>query len=494
MSASLVAQFQDTTAESGSRTRLRLWPEWLTLFLYTAVVTFAIPFHEPWADEAQAWQMARALSVHDLFFHALRYEGSPGLWHLLLHGLIRLHVSYTAMHWLAGFMAVCGMALLIFFAPFPRWVRLTLPFTVFFVFQYAVVARSYVLVPLLSFAAAICWRRSIMAVAVSLGLLANTSMHGFALAAALGIVYLIETRRGLHPSKHLGLAATILLACLGIALFTALPPPHDIAFAPDLIHESIPLHLLGAIPLAGLYLLRSTSYSWLLGAVMAPLVLWTIYRTAGALYLLPVISVAFLSGFSYWNYWHLGFGIIAVTATAWIVDRPLSPQLRLLASAVFILWLMVQLSYSTYALVWDHQYPYSPDAAASQYLKHFVDQRLPLAVTIVNTSDAGEFHSIGLAPYFDQPIFINQPRPYWLWSNDEHTYPEFKAALDRNPAAIVAMYRSHHGRPFDRSFDLNSRRLQTMYQRGYGVTQVFCGARPEALALHEQICEIVLER
>src|ERR1700761_8262081 len=101
--------------------RLRLWPEWLTLFLYAALVAFAIPFHEPWADEAQAWQMARALSIHDLFLHALRYEGTPGLWHLFLRALIQLHISYTAMHWIVGLIAACGMALLIFFAPFPRW-------------------------------------------------------------------------------------------------------------------------------------------------------------------------------------------------------------------------------------------------------------------------------------------------------------------------------------------------------------------------------------
>ncbi|HEV2662155.1 MAG TPA: hypothetical protein VGU68_16225 [Ktedonobacteraceae bacterium] len=492
--AATIALPRPLAAQPTARARLRLWPEWLILSLYTFVVAFAIPFHEPWADEAQAWQMARALSVHDLFFHALRYEGSPGLWHLLLHGLTRLHVSYAGMHWLTGLAAVCGMSLLIFFAPFPRWIRLTLPFTVFFVYQYAVVARSYVLVPLLAFSVAICWRRSKIAVAVLLGLLANTSMHGFGLAAALCIVYFVEMRRGLHPTKHIGAAIGISLALLGMALFTALPPPHDLTFAPDLINESFGLHLLGTIPLAVLYLLRAASYSWLLGAIIVPPMLWIIYRTAGVLYLLPVISVALLSGLSYWNYWHLGFGSIAVITTAWIIQRPVSIELRKLAIAVFVLWFIVQLSYSVYALTWDHEYPYSPDAAASQYLKHFVDQRLPLAVTIVNTSDAGEFHSVGLGPYFDQPIFINQPRLYWFWSNNEHTYPQFKAALNENPAAIVAMYRSHHGRPFDRSFDLNSRRLQMLYERGYGVTHVFCGARPEALTLHEQICEIVLER
>ena len=492
--AATIALPSSVAAQSGTHAPLRLWPEWLTLFLYASLVAFAIPFHEPWADEAQAWQMARALSVHDLLFHALRYEGTPALWHLFLRALIHLHVSYVGMHWIAGFIAASGMSLLIFFAPFPRWVRLTLPFTVFFAYQYAVVARSYVFVPLFAFAALIFWRKSGIAVAALLGLLANTSLHALGLATGLGVIYFVETRRGEHPKKHSGVALAIFLMLCGIALFTALPPPSDLAFAPDLVRESVGDHLLGVIPLAGLYLLRAASYSWILSAAIAPAALWIVYRNARALYLLPVVFVAFISGLVYWNYWHIGFVSVAIIAAAWIAWRPCGHKIQLVGSGILILWLVVQISYAVFAFIWDYNFPYSPDAAASQYLRHFVDEKLPLAVTIVNASDAGEFHSIGLAPYFDRPIFVNQPRPYWLWSSTEHTDAQFKAALDNNPVAVVAMYRSHNGRLFNGSYDLGSRHLQILYDRGYSVTRVFCGARPEALSFHEEICEIVLER
>ena len=89
------------------------WPEWITLFFYTAIVVFAIPYHEPWADEAQAWQLARTLSLHDLLFKYVRYEGSPGLWHFLLWILIRVHVSYSGLHWICGAIGVCAASLLI---------------------------------------------------------------------------------------------------------------------------------------------------------------------------------------------------------------------------------------------------------------------------------------------------------------------------------------------------------------------------------------------
>ncbi len=39
------------------------WPEYLTLTAYTALVAFTIPHYEPWADEAQAWQLARTIAL-----------------------------------------------------------------------------------------------------------------------------------------------------------------------------------------------------------------------------------------------------------------------------------------------------------------------------------------------------------------------------------------------------------------------------------------------
>src|ERR1700722_19647357 len=59
-------------------------PEWITIALYAAVVASAIPYHEPWVDEAQPWQMARSLPLVALFHRYIRYEGTPGLWQFLL--------------------------------------------------------------------------------------------------------------------------------------------------------------------------------------------------------------------------------------------------------------------------------------------------------------------------------------------------------------------------------------------------------------------------
>ena len=47
----------------GVRAELRSrWPEWTAISVFAAVVAFAIPYHEPWMDEAQAWQLTLPLA------------------------------------------------------------------------------------------------------------------------------------------------------------------------------------------------------------------------------------------------------------------------------------------------------------------------------------------------------------------------------------------------------------------------------------------------
>jgi hypothetical protein len=54
------------------------------LGVYTVAVAVLVTRHEPWFDEAQAWLLARDTAPLTLVTDALRYEGSPGLWHLTL--------------------------------------------------------------------------------------------------------------------------------------------------------------------------------------------------------------------------------------------------------------------------------------------------------------------------------------------------------------------------------------------------------------------------
>src|ERR1035441_1577170 len=205
------------------------------LGVWIAVVAFTISYHEKWADEAQAWLIARDLDLRTIWFHELRYEGSPGLWHTILWVAQHVfHAKYGAISYIGMAGATAGVALLIFKAPFPRIVRWPLAFTYFMVYQYAVIARPYTLLPLLAFGAAILFKdiRHPERMTVVLVLLANLSVHGTILAGCFGLAYLIEAVRAWRtlegPVRTRYQICVVVMALTFLFLFIVLKPPPDV--------------------------------------------------------------------------------------------------------------------------------------------------------------------------------------------------------------------------------------------------------------------------
>lgn len=212
------------------------WGWWETgaLAAFAATVAAGLRWHEGWVDEAQAWMIARDMGWWHMMIHGLRYEGSPGLWHSLLWVLARLHFTYIGMHYVSGLLAVGGVWVFLRFAPFPRYLKLLLPFTFFIAYQDAVVARNYVLFAGLGFGAAAVLRQRTqrpILLAILLGLIANISIHGCIASAGLAAVAAIQTRRRhLHRNRRFQVAGGVLLLFWLIAIATAAPPP-DLDFA-----------------------------------------------------------------------------------------------------------------------------------------------------------------------------------------------------------------------------------------------------------------------
>lgn len=209
---------------------------------YAALVAVGISFHEPWADEAQAWLLARDQGFWHLMLHAIRYEGSPGLWHALLWGLARLHVSYVGMRWIAGVFALAGVYVLLRWSPFPLILKALLPFGFWLAYQDAVVARSYVLFAILAFPAAAILRSmsrphtpadrgKLIWLAVLLGLMANLSVHGFIASIGFAIVAVALLRRKMRermPVRMRGPA--VFVCCAWLFVVVTVFPPSDVDF------------------------------------------------------------------------------------------------------------------------------------------------------------------------------------------------------------------------------------------------------------------------
>ncbi|PYQ61454.1 MAG: hypothetical protein DMF58_04935 [Acidobacteria bacterium] len=165
------------------------------LVLYIIVVSAVATHHEPWRDEADPWLTARDASASELwqFFH---HGGTPGLWYFLLMPLARAGAPYGSEHVLHVLIASASAAVILFASPFPRITRVLLPFSYYFGYEYAVVARSYALSVLLLFIIATLHPRRLerpIPYAIAVALLANTNVHALVVAAMIGLAYLLET-------------------------------------------------------------------------------------------------------------------------------------------------------------------------------------------------------------------------------------------------------------------------------------------------------------
>ena len=164
-----------------------------------AIVMYTVSKHEPWADEAETWVEVRDVPWLRLVFSQLRYDGHLPLWHAIVWVPIHLfHMPYDYFVYIGGVCAVAGLAVLVFLAPFPRPLRYVIAASFFFLYQYAVVARPYVLMPLLGFLAAYFYRQGlprVMAFAIATALLIQDSTYAAVIGFGLSAFYAWQIAR-----------------------------------------------------------------------------------------------------------------------------------------------------------------------------------------------------------------------------------------------------------------------------------------------------------
>jgi hypothetical protein len=467
--------------------------EWVILALYTVVVACAIPYHEPWADEAQAWQLARSLSLPALFHTYIRYEGSPGLWHFVLWILNKVHIGYAGMHWFSGLLAVAATAVLVLRSPFPRYLKFSLPFTYFLLFQYAVIARNYVLVPGLLYLIASRWKKSPAVMALLLGLLANVALHAAVISAGLAIVYAIDNIRPgdlRDPAyrRNLRFATLILLGLYAFALWTAWPP-HDLLLA----RVRGPSRSFSGFAIASL--VWGMCEPWPLSFLFWIAVALCLHARRSLFCLLPVLCFACFSGAVYANFWHVGLLTPLLLCLLWITwpgpECHVSPSERI-GRVALILMTATQILWSGYALAYDHAQAYSPDLATAQFLKPLIRSGASIAVTYLDEPTGNQaFDAVGILPYFGHNIYSNQPESFWNWSSHNPTEAQFFTALRSHPQILLVEERMHGNAQI---ITTKAPKLELLTRSGYRMTNLFCGRMPERFEFRETSCHLIFQR
>jgi hypothetical protein len=180
--------------------------------------------------------------------------------------------------------------------------------------------------------------------------------------------------------------------------------------------------------------------------------------------------------------------MVCITWVTWPKER-LGGLRHWLEVAAFGLMLIIQISWSAYAIKFDHYSRYSPDKEAAEFLRSSSGNGSTIVVTYLNRADELSY-SVGILPYFDGRVYANQNEAFWWWSNLNTTEAGFRATLPNHPRFVVAeALQPRPGQPLY----LESPAALELYRLHYRVTHVFCGTIPQRLDLWMTTCHVVFQ-
>lgn len=159
--------------------------------IFFLVALSGLYFHEMWRDEHQAWMVARDADTLGQLFQNLKYEGNPGLWHLLLFVITKFTSNPVFMQGIHLIIACSFIYIFNRHAPFNQVHKVLFSFGYLPLYEYAVISRSYGLTMLLFFVCVFLFkerRSQYILLGGFLALLANVTSFSLILASCLATI------------------------------------------------------------------------------------------------------------------------------------------------------------------------------------------------------------------------------------------------------------------------------------------------------------------
>jgi hypothetical protein len=364
---------------------------------------------------------------------------------------VKLGLPYTSLNVVSGIIAVLGVSVLLVHSKFPTIAKILLPFSFFTFYQYAVVARSYVLIPLLLFLTAIVYRyktKRIYLFLVLLCLLANANLHGLLIAISLMLVHLVDLRKQWCDLDKSNKTAHIVAICtfstMMFLLIFQLMPPEDAVYARGCTLD--PYRFLGV---SAVMLCNSTSeLPFISIPVLMISCLWFRHHKVLLVYLVPTIFLLLFFSVKIVKVWHEGILFFVWIFAAWIGFENRNDQKRTdnksldSIEKMFVVSLVLVLSVHLYWSFNSFKYDFKNNYSASRDIADYIKQNNLEDVTIYVTS----FHSISILPYFKDNIFNNhnnKMKPsFWWWSTKNEMIAEPKWCYGNTPKNISRIVRN----------------------------------------------------
>jgi hypothetical protein len=408
--------------------------------VWAALGLLRLMTHEMWRDELQAWMIARGSETPLHLISNLRYEGHPGLWAFCLFLVSRITHSPVGMQLLNLAVGSAAAFVLFRFAPFRRWVIVSIAFGYFFAYEYGTLSRSYSLGVL----CIVCFcalfggshRRRFLMMGVALAMLALTSIYGVIAAAGLAAGGLWDYwihRPAPAPGRRrraAAFAAVVAAGMVGTVYFVRQPADAGFDVTPRIeLDASVGLHTLGAV-WRGLVPIPPLNRQFWNRDVLEPIPL---VRAAAGVALFAIVLVALrgspaallafavggagLLAFSYLIYTggirHHGHYFLLLTAACWMaatsMTRGTRPAWRPLLASLAV----VQLAIGAFASAVDFRFTFSGSRDAASYIRaHY-----PPDVPIVADPD---LPGVPIAAWLDRDVFFPQSDRsggFVIWNN-----------------------------------------------------------------------------
>lgn len=458
------------------------------LLLYCGLHLAMTVFHEPWYDEAEAWQIARCASIKDILFTIPHYEGHPPLWHLILAIPAKLNIPYElSLSLISLLFSALAVALFLKYAPLPEWVKVFVPFTYFAFYQYSVIARPYCMMMLAFVLMAITWQgRNTKPIefVLSMAFLCLTSSYGIIIAGGISLVWLFEIikedgTKFLKDRRTHTLIGLLILAVLLMA--EVMPYPDTSATAGKAVGDEmvkLPLKLLYVF----LMMIPDTTLTQVLqsdttgidmsnmymGAVpfacLIGILLWVIIVYQGskkrtlAWFILPYTLFALFGALVYFGGHHIGIALLFFVFWSWITansdyghksesNQTAEEIMRHIIPFVTGLSLLISCFWSLSSFALDVRYDYYPSRSAAEFIKKNDLQKYNIMtswredkdkdgkIILTDTNSIGG--AVAIFPYFEHNIIYNAHK-----GEDALAYDTHKNASDAENEENLNLWRS----------------------------------------------------
>ena len=360
--------------------------------------------HELWRDEAWLWLVVGESPTLSDLWGPLARSGQGNLFPFLAYLAHRVWASWRAMQVLHLLIASGAAFAFVRWAPLSRRQRALFLLGYFPFYEYAVISRHYAAGMLLTWLAiaATRGRRPALGLGLALGLLCQTTVYGFVLAAAIAAGWLGDRwlqRRELAPLPRgealVGLACGLAGAVAGVCQLRPLPgtsfaPAWHFGWEPELAARvlRVPWRAFVPLPRPELHFWNSNlldgwpALQTLLGVTMLALAVALLWPRRAALLAFGVGGLG-LAAFAYLKYVgaerHGGHWWLLFAGALWLgggLDAP--PGRPAWRSAVLSTLLVAQVAAAAFASGMDLAHPFSNGARAAQRLRELGPDPAPL--------------------------------------------------------------------------------------------------------------------